>query len=272
MKAAQIDGRTRLSDEHIIPLSLGGNLVLREASCDECAKIINSQIETPVLFKEWKLLRIKRGFPSRSKKKDQPTHLTLMSKWGSPIRVPIQDYSCPVPAYQFKTARILDDSNRGDDNKHWTMAMYADTDEEANMRIKFPAWNGQHNIRAQPYQFARLLAKIAYGRVVSEYGLDGFKPLVLDIILGKSDDYFYTVGGEIGIQPRVEGGDHILDIEVHIQKESRALIVVYMRLFSQIESPHYRVVVGEIDLNNPNQRTILDKHSIDGKLIALPIK
>ncbi len=60
-------GVSRFTDEHVIPLALGGNLVLREASCTACARIINKQIETPVLFKEWGYLRIKRGFPSRNK-------------------------------------------------------------------------------------------------------------------------------------------------------------------------------------------------------------
>lgn len=43
-------GKKKLGDEHIIPLALGGNLILKESSCDHCADIINKQIETPHLI------------------------------------------------------------------------------------------------------------------------------------------------------------------------------------------------------------------------------
>lgn len=97
-------GARRFTDEHIIPLVLGGNLVLPQASCPDCAALINQQIETPVLFQELGYLRIKRNFPSRSKKSGtaRRQYGTLTRRDGHALQVPISEYSCPVTLYKFK--------------------------------------------------------------------------------------------------------------------------------------------------------------------------
>lgn len=262
-------GAIRFTDEHIIPLALGGNLVLPEASCHNCASIINQQIETPVLFKEWGYLRIKRNFPSRSRKRKaapRREYVTLTTRDGRPMRVPVWQYSCPVPLYKFKEARILTGQPPGDDNYHWTMEILSSPDEEMQMQRKFPEWNRQHLIRAQPFQFARLMAKIAYSYSVAEYGLGAFTPLVVDIIRGRSDDYFHTVGGALEIQPAIPGGDHVTNIGILFRSAKQALLIVEVRLFSQIRTPNYHVVVGEIDLDKPEHAAALQRHRVAGRL------
>ena len=119
----------------------------------------------------------------------------------------------------------------------------------------------------QPFRFARLLAKIAYCRAVAEYGSEGFAPLVIDIILGQSDDYFYTVGGSLEISPAIPGGDHALNLEVLFRSPTNALLIVEVRLFSQIATPTYRVVVGEISLENEQHAAMLSRYRADGKLV-----
>lgn len=266
-------GARRFTDEHIIPLALGGNLILKQASCTDCAAIINREIETPVLFKEWGYLRIKRNFPSRSKNKRRATrreYVTLTRLDGRPMQIPVTDYSCPVPLYKFKQARILSGLPRGDDNFHWTMEMLSSPDEEVEMQRKFPEWNRRHSILMRPYQFARLLAKIAFSYAVAEYGLAAFTPLVADIIRGRSDDYFYSVGGELDIKAAIPGGDHVTDIKIIFRNPRRALLIVDVRLFSQIRTPAYHVVVGEIDLDNPLHGAAFERHRTQGKL-EMPI-
>jgi hypothetical protein len=142
-------GIRRFTDEHIVPFALGGNLVLPEASYIACAKIINQQIETPVLLKEWVYLRIKRNFPSRNKnnkRERRKTHVTLTRHDGSPMHIGIVDYSCLVPLYKFKEARIFSGAPRGDDNLHWTMDFLSSHDDEMEMQRRFPEWNRQHKI------------------------------------------------------------------------------------------------------------------------------
>ena len=250
----------RFGDEHIIPFALGGNLILREASCDNCARIINTQIETPVLFKEWGYLRIKRNFPTRSKSSTRRTHVKLMKRDGSPMKMPISDYSCPVPLYKFKQARILSGLPRGDDNLHWTMDILTTKAEEEAAQRKYPEWNWAHSIQALPYQFARLLAKIGFSYVVAEYGLNGFRPLTTDIILGQSDDYFFHVGGSLEVPEAIPGNDHVTKISLLFTSTTRSLIIVDIRLFSQIRTPEYHVVVGEIDLSIAEHLATFERH------------
>jgi hypothetical protein len=187
------------------------------------------------------------------------------------MKVGIADYSCPVPLYKFKEARIFSGASRGDDNFHWTMDILTSHDDEMEMQRKFPEWNHRHAILTRPYQFARLLAKIAFSYAVAEYGLAGFTPLVTDTILGRSDDYFYTVGGLLDIQDALVGGDHITDIKILIRSPARALLFVELRLFSQIRTPSYHVVVGEINFENPQHIAIFEKHRINSKMRNLPL-
>jgi hypothetical protein len=266
-------GLSRFTDEHIIPLALGGNLILRQSSCTTCAKIINQQIETPVLFKEWGYLRVKRGFPSRNKNKRKAakTHVALKQHDGRPMQIGVMDYSCPVPLYKFKEARIFRDTPRGDDNFHWTMDILTNHDDEVEMQRKFPLWNRQHSIFARPFEFARLLAKIGFSYATAEYGLAGFTPLATDIILGQSDDYFYLVGGGFDIHDAIPGGDHITDIKIVFRSLKRALLFVDVRLFSQIRTPSYHVVVGEIDMENPQHVAVFLKHRMDSKIPNMPL-
>ncbi|WP_430432772.1 HNH endonuclease [Methyloversatilis sp.] len=263
-------GVKRFGDEHIIPLALGGSLILKEAACRKCEKIINEEIESPVLLKEWVYLRVKRNFPTRGKSKKRPTYVTLRSRDGAELRIPIQDYSAPVPAYKFIPPRILSGAPRIDNNKHWSMDILTDHDSELQMRSKYPQWDGTHAVIPQPFRFARLLAKIAYCRAVAEYGIDGFKPLALDVILGHSDDYFLTVGGSLDSQPAVPGGDHVLDLNILFRSSRLAHLIIDVRLFSQIVSPAYRVVAGEINLDNPRHLEVLNRHQGGGKLVAVP--
>lgn len=263
-------GVKRFGDEHVIPLALGGNLILQEAACRKCEKVINEEVETPVLLKEWVYLRIKRNFPTRGKSRKRPTHVTLRSHDGAALSIPIQDYSTPVPAYKFYAPRILSGASRTNDNKNWTMDILTDHESELQMRAKYPQWDGVHTLVPQPYMFARLLAKIAYCRAVAEYGIDGFTPSALDVILGQSDDYFLTVGGSLESLPAVPGGDHVLDLSLLFRSPRAAHLIVDVRLFSQIVSPAYRVVAGEVNLDNPKHAAVLNRHHGDGKLLVGP--
>jgi len=188
---------------------------------------------------------------------------------GTQMRVPVQDYPAPVPMYKFSEARALMSPQSGKD-QGWTVCMLGSHDDEKVMREKYPEWNGQHRFIAQPYPFARLLAKIGYGYVVAEYGLGAFTPYVLDIILGRSEDYFYTVGGTWDIHPPIQNGDHITNIKLMAVNQIKLQIIVDIRLFSQVSTPSYHVVVGEVDLQNPTHLIAFNVHKLGGKMPSIP--
>lgn len=264
---------TLFSDEHIIPLALGGNLILPNASCDECARIINSEIETPILQEEWGYFRIRRNFPTRSRKRrgnNRRTHIKLTRTNGSLLKIPISDYSSPVPMYLFSEARIFTDAPRIFDTGNgpqWDVKFYTDHDAELEMKKKYPEWSGVHRLKMRPFEFARMLAKIAYSYVAAEYGLGFFKPYVLDVIFGRSDDCFKFVGGKFDILDAIQDGDHITNISILFRSSFQAFLIVEIRLFSQIKSPAYHVVVGEIDLRNELQATAFEKFRQRGRIV-----
>ena len=255
-----------LSREHIIPLSLGGNLLIPKASCKVCAKIINSEIETPIAHHEWGLFRSKRTFPTRRKKK-RKTHITIQGRDGVQRSIPIGHHSTPVPMYKFGEARILAGLPLGlGDDQRWTMVMLSRHDEEMAMQQRFPEWNRTHTFRAMPHRFARLIAKIGHGYGTAELGFGTFTPLTTDLILGRSDDYYFYVGGSWDIDAAIPGGNHITNISFRFTSSHTAWAVVDIRLFSAVETPSYHVVVGEIDLTNPEHSRAFEQHRVSGKL------
>ncbi len=211
----------------------------------------------------------KRKFPTRKKKKRR-THTMIPGIDGATITVPIEHHSTPVPLYRYKKARILSGAPRGDDNHHFTVSMLADHTEEMYMQRRFPSWNRAHRFLTRPVQFARLLAKIAHCFSTAELGIRTFRPTTIDLILGRSSDYSFTVGGEWEIPPRVLGGDHKLAIQVLFASPTLARVIVDIRLFSAAETPQYHVVAGEIDFHCPQHVASFEKHRADGRIECAP--
>ena len=94
----------------------------------------------------------------------------------------------------------------------------------------------------RPVDFARLLAKIAYGFAVAAYDLSVIEEAyVLPAILGKSDDVGFWVGCASD-KPLAPGNDlHEIRLSV-INHEIRG----HVRLFAEFNAPEYIVVVGRV--------------------------
>ena len=83
-----------LSDEHIVPYGLGGNLVLPKSSCVKCAKI-TSKFELAVLRGSMRPARIIREIQSRKNHENAPRKYPIKIQSGNAIKrieVPIEDY------------------------------------------------------------------------------------------------------------------------------------------------------------------------------------
>lgn len=99
--------------------------------------------------------------------------------------------------------------------------------------------------------FLRVLAKIAHSFVVSQVGLDRFRPLLTDVILGKDTCVAYYIGSVVNDFPNVvakpqKGQTHqIFPITLTIKGVD--YIAVEICLFSNLEPPPpvYLAIVGE---------------------------
>ena len=150
--------------------------------------------------------------------------------------------------------------------------MYSDHNQEMEMQRKFPRWNKRHSILVRPEPFARMLAKIAYSYAIAEYGLsttESFTPVGTDLILGRSDDILYTVGGKGNATPRKDAkqGAHAIDLEILFTGLGQAFLIVNIHLFANSGTPAYYVVAGQIRLDNPLHVAMFKKHRLDGKIV-----
>lgn len=195
-----------LTDEHVIPYALGANsLVLEKSCCGDCQKIIQ-KYEQEVLKKQLGTFRAQVDAPTR-RRKDRPTEVRIdfveVDDDGSSIRdlghrvlalteVPlaISLWSSPIP-------KLLDPAgNKMDLGQPWSwsdtngfMELCRGVAEETGARhvaAKIGAVNRVHYLRS--------LAKTAHAYAAAEIGLDGFEPLLTDLILGRRDDVETFVG------------------------------------------------------------------------------
>jgi hypothetical protein len=250
-------GSDGLSDEHIVPYSLGGDAELQKASCRSCATI-TSQIELYIARKIFHEFRSHVRAPSRKKTlpstlsanlsvgvqemtqeflaADQPFAL-MLPIWDIPGIMrqvqPSPDFPvCNVRAYNFMPSTLRE-----------TLGL----PEDAPNPIVHIASGSIDNVR-----FARAIAKIAYCGAVARYGADGFRPLALpDIILGKYSCVPYFVGSDPGDPPPRDPGQirHGIDLATATGHDGVRLLVAAVRLFAHSGSPEhgmpiYRVVVG----------------------------
>ena len=263
-----------LSTEHIIPFALGGDFTLPDSSCDACAKLINSEIETPILHQEMKAFRTFQNLPTRRPGK-RPKTYALRNRDGTVVRVPAREYYGPFPLYKFEQPRALTGAAPSPNDHAWGMAVFGmNRKAEVALRARYPEWDGSHQLTPRPYRFARLLAKISYGYAAAEFGLNAFLPGdVTDIVLGRTEDVFRCVGGtdpEPHPGPEEEPPGHWFRIEVHCRQRGVGLVaqvVVRIRLFAKYHVPTYTVVAGEVDFRNPRHFEALEERRRNGRMV-----
>lgn len=250
-----------LRDEHIMPLGLGGTAYIDDASCSDCEKI-TSYLDGFIASKVFGPMRVHAGMQSprsRRRKEKRPTHLPVEYEIaGKPeIRVlPLKDHPhhIVVPIWEWPgiTQAIQPSGNFGQlkgalywiipESFHAAIGMRAGEQATVNFR-------GSRIVNV--HTFARGLAKIGYCHAVAQYGLDGFRHLVLpDLILGKYPHIPYFVGSVPGdppppIDPSLR---HSLSMDRFTLGRLK-LLMVTIRLFAnsgtdQKGMPIYKVVVG----------------------------
>jgi len=246
-----------LSDEHIIPASLGGSAVIERASCNACANETHA-FEGYCASKVFRSIRLAYGIKGRRRKRPPPpTHLPLTTGDSSDIRttdVPIEEHPLGFSLPMFEQAGILQYRAPGEDFKiRWCYGMKSpslapavyDSLFERNQKEIGESitlhFVGQ--IRLNPY--ARLIAKISHCATVALVGLDKFKPYLMDIILRASPDFHYYVGGSLEKQPESEKADITFNI-FDMKHPSGHFVICQMRMFADIGGPLYEVVVGEL--------------------------
>jgi hypothetical protein len=245
----------KLTLEHIIPFGLAGNaLLLPKASCKTCESITGG-FEQSCLRTILGPFRLRVGTPTRNPK-ERPSELplTLAKQIAgqrpielATILVPTQEFPLAFIGLRLRPAGVLSgkDPTGMVDGEGWVRC------NEEEMRKYLPKdvdksaeGYGLRLGRIKPVTFARLLAKIAHSYAIAETGFGSFRPLVTNLILGKTDTLSQWVGGEWDIPPATQAAFELK--KYPLSANGKNYLMVNVRLFSFYETPQYHVVVGEI--------------------------
>jgi HNH endonuclease len=242
-----------LSDEHIIPYSLGGTFVYPRASCRECAKKTCS-IEGYIgrqLFQEF---RLSNKLQSR-RKKEQPSVLPVYLNYKDRtdrIEMAINKHPATIAMVQYPMPTIL---NGGPPSDHWAWTKLLSWTVRSNIPQDIPGVKSiKLKLQVNHAHYAAFLAKIGHGFATAHHGVSGFRPFLPDLILGRTIFGAHLIGSEWLLPPP---GDHdfVYSVGIWTFREKR-YVVVRLHLFAGIGKavpgspgpPVYWIVAGEIEL------------------------
>lgn len=233
-----------LQTEHIVPYGLNGPWELLNSSCQKCAAITSS-FEKDVLRNSLIVPRAALSFPTRRKhKRPKLFKLCITSNGKQEIKkVPIHEHLTIMIFMITETPAYLDGRpyEKGVTVKGVStiqvggspVSELAKQYKGKSISVKV-SWLGN--------SFERLLAKIAYGFTVAQYGINRLdKTYVIPAILGKKDDIGRWVGCAPDVQLSVGKFLHEINLAV-INNE----VIVRVKLFALYNVPEYLVVVGRL--------------------------
>lgn len=252
------DSTTQLSDEHIVPINLGGHSVLYKASC-ECCRLKIHPVETEFL-KYFRDIRYRLGIGKRNlKSRTTKVRVRCLVNWDGKARVDHPPGANPNQKWEWREVLY---------EEHATPLFLPRFKLPGMMRGLSPAaaWQDHfdgpwfHNEPVNPSQaampmwveekignvvVARTLAKIAHGMAIWTFGRNSFESFLTDIILGKdlSKTFFY-VGGRPGLMPPHKTHLHIETARGNLPGSKEKLVFVEIRLFADRGPPAYRVIAG----------------------------
>lgn len=246
--------RPNLAEEHVIPLSLDGHLIIPNASCGACEKAIN-RFETPSAKKIFGPIRYYLGLQTRNPKQ-RPEHLPVILTYKEGRKKIIEILLSQHPTIMCletleppgflsflpkRGRQVLFIMPCGMKESRRKGRSIADSWKAVSCRTE-SSFNFLH--------FARLLAKISYCYVVSNIGTESFQPLLLDVILKGSTEPILKYIGCDHRPLQTPLGLHELNMESAVF-EGATLIVVRVRLFSYLLAPEYVVAVGRLNPGEP---------------------
>jgi hypothetical protein len=244
---------SRLQKEHIVPLSLAGNLVLPRASCSKCAKK-TSEFESIIARDIYGPMRIRYGLPTRHPDQ-RPNMLPLTIDFDDQTKTvewPISDYpDIPISIPVFDPPGILTGAKREArfPTVRWMVLNPQPPAMHRNYSAKKPKGAKSFWLSAnmQFFPFARMLAKIAHSFAVASQGVDAFEHLLPRLILGEDDTLPYFVGGVSGDSDKAAGESvaHQLSIGTRQIGEAKYLTTI-IHLFPKLRFPLYEVITGRL--------------------------
>ncbi len=241
----------RLSDEHIIPDSLGGMLVLPAASCQACADV-TSAIEGQNAGRLFRPIRRQLNFPSkrrgRARRDARAREQFIVKIDGRKHHISAAEYPGLLTSFVFPLPTIL--MGIAPSFRSFTggvsIATLPEFGERLNRlrakygdRVEFPTFGSAEAV-------GRLLAKIGHCYASAEIGHGTFRPYLLGIIRDQDPLFLHHVVGSAVNGTQVGDDLHEISILPAGELGGPKLVVVRIHLFASVDgmAVHY-VVAGE---------------------------
>lgn len=236
----------KLTDEHIVPLSLSGVHVIREASCERCAKITTG-FERKVARNLWGDARNAFDQPSRRKKsRSKAIAMIDANDQSQSFSISASEYPAGFIFYKMLRAGLLQGLPEDFDvSAMWQFVVIDSEKRRKRFLERHPDKKITLRFQHVPTDFGRLIAKIGYGHILSLLDPGNFRPICLPYILGSKQNISYVVGGTLDDQtPEPEHG-YSLSTRV-FGRSDRIMLLALIRLYANTASPAYHVVVGDV--------------------------
>jgi hypothetical protein len=241
-----------LTDEHVLPYAMGGQLVLKESSCTQCARVTGA-LEQRLLRGHWWPYRKKLGLRSRNPDAaDDLQTIKILKANGEALsaKAPLDDFVIAV-FFEFEPPSILEGRQVvGEPSGQAKIKKLDDQSTEVLIngdayrllqgdKIEFPA-------KLDAGDVTRFLAKVAHGYAISKEGLGAFEEFYLPkFILGKTDGIQTYVGGYVStiLTEKLPGGGH----NRMMVRRRGDLVSVCVQLFIDKHDPPpiYEIIVGK---------------------------
>ena len=237
-----------LTDEHIIAETLSANLVLPNACCSVCQKIVNKFETTTLrgpLLQGRLMLNLKRN-----KSKTGPQEIATAIFDGEVRHANLGHEYFPamlLPILNGPLALLGLPPNFGPITFGTGMIWTDEMLEKSTFRWKAEGIQGLQPSTPDVVALTRTLFKIAHAFAMAEIGWGNFRPLLVDEILGRATFFpNYFVGNSFITRAECEqhlDGLHDLSWR-RVTVNGWAYLVLRVQLFSLLAAPFYDVVVG----------------------------
>lgn len=214
-----------LSKEHIVPICFGGRWILENASCQQCGAI-TSAFEGHVAGKLWPSTRFLYGVQSKRRPKQRPPSfalkVTTVDGNEHSIELSPEKYGGVTPFIGFELpGHLTGKQTTGTVVSSHSLNRNGGLDfKDLAQEIGSAVASVELHTELKPSAFARMVAKIAYGFAIAQYGLNKIHDdsFVLPAILGLRED----IGMWVGNSPR-DTEDPLQDFGVEIFEEANEI-------------------------------------------------
>lgn len=246
--------KENLHNEHCIPESLNGLMILEKASCQDCGRI-TSRFEGDYARQSLLEVRTVWNMKSKRSKKKRPKEFPIrFTKNGvdQTINVPVEDSFPLIPMVDVGPSGVY--SNRphklGLRHGQYRINPFKVRDDAHLQQLaqKYCAESASVDFQIDVPGFLRMIAKIAYCITVWRFGLQSIgEAYVVPAILGIKNDIWTWVGSD-GEQEVVKyTKDMASDHDVNGWFDENGVLHARVKLFKKSLTPEYEVVVGKLN-------------------------